>query len=305
MIFKKGSVDLVKLNNDKKKDIIKRILIALIFVPLVIFGIAGDTYDKGITLLVIVCVFASLGGIEILSFGKSKELTVYPVITVIITIGMNVMAYLCSTKIVTMDYFPIVLLIILFGSFVVFIIQLFSHNFEKTLEVITLNIFSFIYPGLLCSFIILVKYEFGFWYLISFFLISWGGDGGAYFVGTLLGRTKLNIPPSPNKTLEGYIGGIIAAVSSSLIVTKLIAPQAFTGIIYKILPLEIAITFFLSFVSFAGDLLESAIKRSAGKKDSYKFLRLAGHGGSLDIIDSVIFIFPIGYFILKLFYFIF
>ncbi len=283
----------------KLNEKVKRIMIAGIFVPLIIFSIFSDRFDLGIILLVLVCLSAFFGGLEILSFGKTKKIKVNPILSSIINISLPISAYLAS-KFQLFNFFHISMIIIFFGILIEFLLQVLTSNLDKVIESISINIFSFIYPGFLLSFIMVVKYEFSPWYLIYLFLICWGGDGGAYFIGSSFGKTKLNLPASPNKSLEGYIGGIFTALITALLVSKLIAPIifgdiVFRSVIFNYLPLEILLILLLSFISFSGDLLESSFKRDVGKKDSYQILKLAGHGGVLDIIDSVVLIYPTFY----------
>ena len=119
------------------------------------------------------------------------------------------------------------------------------------------------------------------------FLLIWVTDTGAYYCGKMLGKHKFSPSISPNKTWEGTIGGLAAAVLLS-VVFKLFVITALTwgdAIVLALLG---------GFWGQLGDLLESALKRSAGVKDSGSIL--PGHGGMLDRFDSLIFTAP-AYFI--------
>ncbi|GBG96506.1 phosphatidate cytidylyltransferase [Lactococcus termiticola] len=118
-------------------------------------------------------------------------------------------------------------------------------------------------------------------------LIVWATDIAAYFVGKYFGKNKLIPSVSPNKTIEGSIGGVAAAVVVTILMFlffKHDLPEI--GFIKLII---FAIIF--SVVGQIGDLVESAIKRHFGVKDSGKLL--PGHGGILDRFDNLIFVFPI------------
>lgn len=117
--------------------------------------------------------------------------------------------------------------------------------------------------------------------------IVWATDSGAYFVGRKIGKTKLIPSVSPNKTVEGSLGGILSAIIVALIMVFLYPKQA-PEIGYFRLIVLVAI---FSIVGQLGDLVESSIKRHFGVKDSGKLL--PGHGGILDRFDSLIFVFPI------------
>jgi len=118
---------------------------------------------------------------------------------------------------------------------------------------------------------------------------TWAADITAYVVGRRMGRRKIAPRISPGKTWEGTLAGFGAAA----IVALLIATSA--GI--KTGP-TLLLALLVGPVGFASDLLESAIKRAAGAKDSGTLL--PGHGGVLDRIDSLIFVAPAVAFVLWL-----
>ncbi len=117
--------------------------------------------------------------------------------------------------------------------------------------------------------------------------IVWATDIGAYSVGRRFGKQKLLPKVSPNKTIEGSLGGIACAVIVSIIF------MLFDKGVYASHNFFIMLIFVVLFSIFGqfGDLVESALKRHFGVKDSGKFI--PGHGGALDRFDSMIFVFPI------------
>jgi phosphatidate cytidylyltransferase len=117
----------------------------------------------------------------------------------------------------------------------------------------------------------------------SLFMI-WATDSGAYFIGKATGKTKLWPEISPNKTVEGSIGGVVSA----LLVAVLFA--IFSEINATIFTL-MAITVVLSIFGQIGDLVQSAFKRHFNVKDSGNIL--PGHGGILDRFDSLLFVLPL------------
>ncbi|WP_243090929.1 phosphatidate cytidylyltransferase [Thermus neutrinimicus] len=134
----------------------------------------------------------------------------------------------------------------------------------------------------------------GLWTLSLPLVASFATDIGAYFVGRTLGRQKLAPEISPAKTVEGSLGGI--AVS-------FLALALYTGLVREVFPfglLELWLfSLLLSLAAQLGDLVESMLKRYCGVKDSGHFL--PGHGGLLDRIDSLLFTFPLTYFLVVLF----
>ena len=128
-------------------------------------------------------------------------------------------------------------------------------------------------------------------YIWLVFTISFGTDIFAYLAGNLFGKRKLAPKISPNKTIEGSIGGIVGAIGLSLIY----------GYFFHLGdPISIVIIALLgSIISQMGDLTASRIKRQAGIKD-YGFI-MPGHGGVLDRFDSIIFATPVVYYYVSIF----
>ena len=126
----------------------------------------------------------------------------------------------------------------------------------------------------------------GIYYLLLALNFACVCDMGAYFVGVSLGKTKLCPEISPNKTVEGALGGIASSIVVSLIRTLCY------GHFGKILPV-LLLTIPLCAAGMAGDLFASIIKRKAGIKDYGNLI--PGHGGILDRVDSLLFIAPLVY----------
>lgn len=119
------------------------------------------------------------------------------------------------------------------------------------------------------------------WWLMYVFALVWSADSGAYFVGRKLGKNKLAPSVSPNKSIEGLIGGLVLAV---LVILSVACFQLQLG--GQSLAIFIVLSMITVLASVQGDLFESMIKRQAGIKDSGHIL--PGHGGVLDRIDSLL-----------------
>lgn len=119
-------------------------------------------------------------------------------------------------------------------------------------------------------------------------VVIWATDTGAYFFGRALGNHKLWPQISPNKTIEGAVGGIVLSVLVG-IVFHIVFPFSYDMIIV------IAVTVLASVTGQIGDLVESAFKRHYDVKDSGNLL--PGHGGILDRLDSLLFVLPVLHFI--------
>lgn len=140
-----------------------------------------------------------------------------------------------------------------------------------------------LYIGVPLSLLILVRFldpASGFHWIFLLFLVIWAGDISAYFVGRTIGRHLLFPRVSPKKTVEGAVAGLLG----SLLVT-----WGFASWVWKTADLKWVI-FLAALIAIAGqvgDLVESALKRRAGLKDSGTIL--PGHGGILDRIDALLF----------------
>jgi phosphatidate cytidylyltransferase len=134
----------------------------------------------------------------------------------------------------------------------------------------------FIYPTAGMLFILTMYQEYGVMSLLWLLIVVAMTDVGAYAVGKSIGKTPF-CETSPNKTMEGVVGGIVVATISG----------TFAG--YGIVDLSVAfvISFMVATSSIFGDLFESSLKRAAGVKDSGTLL--PGHGGILDRIDGYLF----------------
>lgn len=127
-------------------------------------------------------------------------------------------------------------------------------------------------------------------FLILFAMFcAWMTDTFAYFSGKFLGKHKLCPNVSPNKTIEGAVGGVIGAVVMNLILFFVFDKFFFT--VHTLVWWQIIIiSAVLSVVSMFGDLSASIIKRNHGIKDFGKIF--PGHGGVMDRIDSCLFVLP-------------
>jgi phosphatidate cytidylyltransferase len=125
------------------------------------------------------------------------------------------------------------------------------------------------------------------------FIASWGSDTGAYCVGKLLGKHKMTPKLSPNKSVEGAIGGVVVAVllgtAYAWIVQYALGYSDRTKVILAV------ICGLGSILAEMGDLAASAIKRNKDIKDYGNII--PGHGGVLDRFDSVIVTAPVIYYL--------
>ena len=150
------------------------------------------------------------------------------------------------------------------------------------------------------SAILILPHAFGSYFTFFFVFaigVPWFSDSGAFFAGVFLGRHKLCPRVSPNKTVEGFVGGIFAGTISSLIIAFVFS-LIFSELYFNY-GLVLLVGLSVSVVSVLGDLSFSLVKRSCNIKDYGSIF--PGHGGFLDRFDSVIFSAPIIYFVASFF----
>jgi len=182
---------------------------------------------------------------------------------------------------------------VLMVSFVVQSVQFVKPG--RTMARIAGTILGVAYIGLLGSFVVQMRWLEGPYHgivpLIMLIATAKGADIGAYTIGRLTGRHKLWPSLSPNKTIEGAIGGMIFAILASLIV----AATARDLLHVPTLSWSEAIGFgvLVGLAAQLGDLMESMIKRDCERKDASS--AVPGFGGVLDVLDSLLFAGPVGY----------
>ena len=179
-------------------------------------------------------------------------------------------------------------------SILVLFANVISTNLKVTINDIAITFFGIVYLVLFVMFLPIIReMENGkilIWYVMW---AAWGTDVMAYVVGKNFGKHKY-LKISPNKTVEGTIAGMIGGVAACLL---------YTAICNQVWNLEInylyigIISLVLSIIGQIGDLAASSIKRYNGIKDFSNLI--PGHGGMLDRFESVIFIAPFAYFLLK------
>ena len=265
------------------KNLALRILVALVGIPLLIFiCYRGDYFLLGFTILL-----TALGGSELAAMLRHKGYQASAILSVLMPVAFVLAAHF---------KYPLIDLIV-FSLFLIslLIIIEYSKNKNYSLAAYPADMFGrllpSIYIGLLGAYIILVGRidDIGGKLLIFTFLITWLTDTGAYFGGKNLGRHKLSVLISPNKTWEGFYFGLTGAIVAAVL-SKLV----FLSISWvEILVMAVLASLF----GQIGDLFESAIKRHCDIKDSSSIL--PGHGGILDRFDSFLFAVPVIYYIDK------
>lgn len=157
-----------------------------------------------------------------------------------------------------------------------FLYQYLRYQTSAVLANCGVNYFSIFYLGLLSSFCLAIRIDFGLWPFLMFVFVVKSADIGAYAIGSLFGRHKFSPKISRGKSWEGMAG----AVGVAIIVAILFSSAS--DIMNRWLAAIFGLCF--AFIGQLGDLAESMIKRDAEQKDSANVV--PGFGGILDIIDS-------------------
>ncbi len=182
--------------------------------------------------------------------------------------------------------------IFLTGAYYLFTFTRVEHLPYLT-QSIAVTFFGVIYLSFTLNHLFLLRSERGpfiFYFLCAIILL---GDTGAYLVGVSLGRHKMAPLASPNKTWEGFVGGIVFGVLGALAAWALLLRDVNLG-------LALGTGAAVHAVAQMSDPLESLFKRAVGVKDSSNIL--PGHGGFLDRFDSFILAGPFFYYIVRYFW---
>jgi phosphatidate cytidylyltransferase len=167
-------------------------------------------------------------------------------------------------------------------------------------EGMAVTLFGVLYVGWLSAHLVLLRelpwragtaYADGAMYVLLAFFLTWSCDTAAYAVGRTFGRTRPWTRISPRKSVEGAVGGLVAAVAAGFVARAWFAP--FLGAAdAAVLGLGVGI------FAQVGDLVESMLKRDARQGDSSDLI--PGHGGVLDRFDSLYFAAPLVFYYLKI-----
>lgn len=255
--------------------LLKRVLIAIFFIPLLVYIF----YVGNIALASFLALIAFQMMFELREMFFKKGVVVP---RIIIVLGLIVF--------LTSIYFGTVLI---FASLLLTIVailgfDLFNNNLEGAMDRSSAAIFIVVYIAVLLSSVYHIRLlENGRNLVLGLVFMIWITDMAAFFVGRSSGKTKGFVKASPNKSLEGFLAGIIFSFIGSFIMMK------FMGLS---LPQAIAVAISGGIFGQIGDLFESILKRDAGVKDSSNVL--PGHGGILDRFDSLLLAAPVFYIIL-------
>ncbi len=257
-----------------KQRIITAAIAAAVFLPIVIYG--------EFPFVIFIYILASVGLFEAMRMKQMSMASVPGVLSLLLLWFLMVPSEMVSQEVLFLSKMEFLLLILL----MLLSYTVLSKN-KFTFDDVGFLLISTLYVGLGFYYFIEIR-ELALAYVFFALLVIWTTDSGAYFIGKSMGKTKLWPDISPNKTVEGSLGGVICAVIVA------IAFQFIVDFEHSLL-VTIFIACLLSIFGQIGDLVESALKRHYKIKDSGSIL--PGHGGILDRFDSLLFVLPLLHFI--------
>lgn len=254
-----------------RQRVITAVVALILFIPVIIIG--------NIPLQVLAALLGAVGVYELFNMKGLEVKSIEGVLAILGTTALILPRttwynFLPETVNSTTVYYLIVMILLM--------LPVFSKN-SYTFTDAAFPVLVSLYIGMGFQNFVIAR-ETGLHILMYALFVVWSTDIGAYMVGRQYGKTKLAPHISPNKTVEGSLGGILSAVVVSAIYLL------FWPLNYNMLTMLI-LTVIFSMVGQMGDLVESSYKRFYNVKDSGNIL--PGHGGILDRFDSLLFVFPI------------
>ena len=258
-----------------------RVTSSVIFLTLVWLSLRYPGFGWFIPAVILVA--TAIGTWEYCALARKKGLRIFASVAIIFS-----MTALCAAWKSELRLLPALLAVTLV---LIMTAQLILGGIANFAANVGANVFGLLYVSLPMALMMNVvnKRELVVRVVVFFVLVSWSSDTGAYFVGRAFGKNKLAPKISPGKTVEGSLGGVGLSLLSAILLTLL-----WPGMreIFPLFP-ALLLALLFSVIGQAGDLVESALKRDAGQKDSGQIY--TGMGGMLDVIDSMLVCAPILY----------
>lgn len=298
-------------------ETVKRIISGLVIATTIIVGLYFNDSFYGIFPLIFVSGFAFLGLIEYYTLvDKGYEGRPLKILGILFTVLTLAAFFLHATALrgaAGMEFPPALLEAARFATasgsvyaliFVLFMISVLTVNLvfrplDGTNYSVSTTVFGVVYAVIPISHALLtLTMKNGVFYLVFFAVATVMTDTGAYFGGKFFGRHNAGLKVSPKKTYEGYVGGFIVALATSHLFVwgwREYASASVRSVPFGLAEITI-LSLITSLISVFGDLVESAIKRDAKKKDSASLI--PGHGGMLDLDDALLFTLPLSYYYL-------
>jgi phosphatidate cytidylyltransferase len=276
------------------KNTIQRLLVFFLGVPLFIFFELYASFGRNL-LLVLVAMGIQAGAIyETAALFDKKGVALSRGYLLALSLSSSALVYLSPLygQLLPSPQSPleILLLVSIVGGLAAIAPFAFSkrEELDSLLPRIAASLFSYFYCGILGACLVYIGSCFSQHSspLFIFLLMTAGNDSMAWLIGMSLGRKRGFVAVSPNKSLAGFAGGLAGSLIAALL-SYYIFPEAGFSSLAALLFLGLCV----GVAVILGDLVESALKRSAGVKDSSSFI--PGRGGILDSFDSLLFSAPL------------
>jgi phosphatidate cytidylyltransferase len=281
------------------KNLLLRILIMIIFLPtLWIILFILPVYNHLIFNLITIIV-TLIAAFEVEHFFVKKQISTWKYVSPFLGAALPLYSFLEISGVVGRGYFPLVIVLLISLVFVRGVFTRTEVKLESRLAFFSSSVLVIFYPGIFLSYIVRLtdKSVFGpepQFAILVFLSLVFCNDIMAYVGGMLFGRRyPMNLLISPKKSLVGFITGFVASIGFSIFYTFVLKD-------YYVIPLAYAVILgvVIGISTIAGDLLESVMKRSCELKDSGTLM--AGRGGLMDTIDSLLLSAPLFYFLFPL-----
>lgn len=279
----------------KNNNVIQRVILFVIGLPLIAGGIFFLPFQKHLVFNIVTLIVCFVASKELITMFEEKGIKLNSKLLPYMSLPLPITSYLIVRFGISQDVFSIVLTtLILFILLRSISTKVSDADFSNNITYISSSLFIIIYPGYFISYIIRFSEFINSSLIICFFIIIvFLNDSGAWLFGVLFGKNNRGIVKvSKNKSMMGFVGGTIASFLF-LGIARYMIPELHSMPIYS----YIFLSMLLSLVTITGDLVESAIKRSAKVKDSGSIIM--GRGGLLDSIDSLLLVAPFFYYIVK------
>ena len=255
------------MSNQKQNDTLIRVLVAIIGIPIIVLAILSD----GIYFFIFVFLLNGFCMYELFRLFEKRNINSLKILSIVFS-SAALIFYAIDFK---YSFITLILSFIIIATAEIFREEKIRNPLSPAV-----TLFAFVYISV--TMLMLLELERDSHLLLAIVVMMWSNDTGAYFTGRTIGKHKLT-PVSPNKTVEGLVGGIVFTFIVGFLIYH-----------FRLIDMDIkslaVYTFIVSFIGTAGDLFESLIKRYVGVKDSSHII--PGHGGVLDRFDSFMFIIP-------------
>ncbi len=280
-----------------KSAIIHRIVTVTVTLPLFFILVFLLPHYNHLSFNIVAIPASILGALEVAAFFRKRGIPVSRWVFPLLSATLPIVAYLEIAGVVRPAFFSFWLMVL----FILVLIRGVAVKKEKdladVLQFIPSSLLVIIYPALFIAYIVrLSGFENSSIIIIFFLSLPIASDIMAYLAGMLLGRsTRLKLPVSPNKSMVGFIAGFLSSIGVALLFNYFFPALLLGKTSYAVLLGAV-----IGLLTIIGDLAESALKRSAGIKDSGKVI--PGRGGLLDSVDSWLLSAPVFYYFFEMIY---